>query len=62
LFGQTLERAVIATVEDGVFTKDLAILSLGTNQVKEGTDYVVTEKFMDSIDEHFQVEWSKIMA
>jgi len=43
-------------------TKDLAILAKGTNQVKEGTDYQVTEAFMDSVDVNFQVEWAKIMA
>lgn len=42
-------------------TKDLAILVKGNNNVKEGTDYQVTEKFMDDIDTHFQTEWSRIM-
>ena len=62
LFGQTLEGAVITSVEQGNFTKDLAILAKGTNNVKEGADYMVTEAFMDAIDKNFQVEWSKIMA
>jgi len=62
LFSQTLERAVIASVEQGAFTKDLAILSTGRYDVKEGTDYMVTEQFMDKIDANFQKEWSKIMA
>ena len=53
LFAQTLEEAVISTVEDGNYTKDLAILALGTNNVKEGRDYQVTEAFMDSIDANF---------
>jgi len=52
----------VQTVEDGHFTKDLAILALGTNKVKEGKDYEVTEQFMDSIDANFQAEWSKIMS
>ena len=43
-------------------TKDLAILVKGTNKVKEGDDYLVTEAFMDSIDSHFQAEWSRIMS
>lgn len=43
-------------------TKDLAILALNTNQVKEGKDYLSTEAFMDAIDAHFQVEWGKIMG
>lgn len=53
---------MISAVEDGNFTKDLAILALGRNDVKEGTDYQVTEAFMDAIDRHFQQEWSKIMS
>lgn len=52
---------MIKAVEDGNFTKDLAILALGRHDVKEGKDYLVTEAFMDSIDRHFQQEWSKIM-
>ena len=43
-------------------TKDLAILVKGSNQVSEGTDYLVTEAFMDKVDSNFQQEWSKIMA
>ena len=62
LFAQTLEQAVIETVEAGDMTKDLAILNRGTNKVEEGKDYVVTEAFMDSVDAHFQAEWSKIMS
>ena len=61
LFAQTLEDAVISTVEDGNYTKDLAIIALGTNKVKEGKDYQVTEAFMESVDANFQAEWSKIM-
>ena len=62
LFSQTLEAAVIRAVEDGAFTKDLAILATGRWDVKEGTDYLVTEAFMDKIDACFQQEWAKIMA
>lgn len=53
LFAQTLEAAVIQTVEGGEMTKDLAILAKGTTKVQEGTDYLVTEAFMDSVDAHF---------
>lgn len=42
-------------------TKDLAILNKGTNNVKLDEDFVTTEAFMDSVDAHFQNEWSKIM-
>ena len=62
LFCQTLENAVIQTVEQGSMTKDLACLVKGTNKVTEGTDYLVTEAFMDKIDQNFQIEWAKIMA
>jgi isocitrate dehydrogenase len=62
LFSQTLEKAVVKTVEQGNFTKDLAILALGRSDVKEGSDYLVTEAFMDKIDANFQQEWAKIMA
>ena len=62
LFSQTLEKAVITTVEQGDMTKDLAILVKGSSKVTEGTDYLVTEGFMDKVDQNFQVEWSKIMA
>ena len=62
LFSQTLENAVVTTVEQGSMTKDLAILVTGTNKVVEGTDYLVTEGFMDKIDQNFQIEWAKIMA
>ncbi len=53
LFAQTLENAVIQTVEGGQMTKDLAMLALNTSKVAEGKDYLVTEAFMDAIDAHF---------
>jgi len=62
LFSQTLEDAVVRTVEDGYMTKDLAILALNKNDVKEGKDYLITEAFMDKIDAHFQESWGKIMG
>jgi len=62
LFSQTLEDAVIAAVEDGAMTKDLAILNLGRSDVKENKDYLVTEAFMDAVDVKFQQKWSKIMS
>ena len=34
-------------------TKDLAILATGRWDVKEGKDFMVTEQFMDKIDEIF---------
>ena len=62
LFAQTLEASVIAAVENGQMTKDLAILARGTNKVEEGKDFMVTEAFMDAVDAHFEAEWSKIMS
>jgi isocitrate dehydrogenase len=62
LFSQTLEKAVIDTVEQGVMTKDLAILVKGSSSVKEGSDYLVTEAFMDKVDQNFQLSWGQIMA
>ena len=53
LFAQTLEASVIATVEGGEMTKDLAILAKGTSKVEEGKDYLVTEGFLDAVDVHF---------
>ena len=38
-FSTTLEEAVISTVEAGYMTKDLAILSTGRWDVKEGKDF-----------------------
>merc|ERR1712144_167871 len=40
MFGETLEAAVIKSVEQGSMTKDLAILVKNTNNVKEGKDYL----------------------
>lgn len=62
LFSQTLEQAVIDSVLQGHMTKDLAILVKKTNAVKENDDYLVTEAFMDKVDENFRAEWSKIMS
>merc|ERR1712166_593555 len=57
LFGETLEAAVILTVENGHMTKDLAILVKGSTKVKEGSDYLVTEAFMEAVDKNFQEMW-----
>ena len=53
-FAQTLEDSVIASVEAGHMTKDLAILATGSWDVQEGRDYLDTEGFMNSIDETFK--------
>lgn len=62
MWSETLEGAVIKSVEQGHMTKDLAILVKGTNKVKEGKDFLVTEAFMEAVDKNFQAEWSKIMS
>ena len=58
-FSNFLEQSVIEAVEDGHMTKDLAILATGSWDVKEGKDYLVTEAFMDKIDDKFQQKWAK---
>jgi len=47
-----LEDAVVSTVEDGHFTKDLAIKAMGTSKVGE-EDFLDTAAFMDIIDANF---------
>ena len=59
-FCDTLEQAVITSVEQGHMTKDLAILNKGTSNVKEGTDYLDTEAYMNEVDRNFQVAWNRI--
>merc|ERR1712070_630650 len=59
LFGETLEQAVIQSVEQGHMTKDLAILATGSWDVKEGKDYAITEAYLDRIDEIFKVKYDK---
>lgn len=57
-FSNDLEASVIEAVEAGAMTKDLAILATGSWDVKEGRDYLVTEAFMDKIDEIFKAKWA----
>lgn len=59
-FCSTLEQAVIETVEQGHMTKDLAILVKGTSNLKEGKDFLVTEKYMEQVDKVFAQKWAKI--
>ena len=56
-FSELLEESVIECVESGAMTKDLAILATGSWDVKEGRDFLVTEAFMDKIDEIFKKKW-----
>ena len=53
-FSGILESTVIDTVEEGFMTKDLAIL-VGPEQ-----NWLTTTQFLDKVDQHFQVNLSKI--
>ncbi len=48
-FCQSLERACIQTVEEGIMTKDLAV-NIHGNNVSHGKHYVYTEEFLAAID------------
>ena len=56
-FCTALEAAVLEAVENNEYTKDLAILATGRHDVKEGKDYMVTEAFMDAVDNRFRAKW-----
>jgi isocitrate dehydrogenase len=53
-FCQILEDATVETMEQGYLTKDLAITVFNRWDVKEKEHWLVTEEFMDKIDENFQ--------
>lgn len=48
-----LEKATIATIESGKYTKDLAICVQGTTKVSPDL-YLNTEPFMDAVVEKFK--------
>jgi isocitrate dehydrogenase len=52
-FARDLEKATVATVEDGHMTKDLAIIIANSNNVARDK-YLNTEEFMDKIAENFK--------
>ena len=54
-FSGILESTVIDTVEEGFMTKDLAIL-VGPEQ-----KWLTTTQFLDKVDQHFQVNLSKVI-
>jgi isocitrate dehydrogenase len=60
-FCECLEKATIDTVEQGCMTKDLAIVATGRWDVKEGVDFDVTEKYMETVDKNFQNYWKKVV-
>jgi len=43
-------------------TKDLAILVKNDWNVKEGKDYLITEAYMEKIDQIFQEKWKKVVG
>ena len=49
-FAETLERVVVATIEDGFMTKDLALL-VGAEQ-----SWLSTSGFLDKIDDNLRKE------
>lgn len=53
----TLEKAIIETVEDGYMTKDLALCIHGKNLKPE--HYMVTSDFMDKVNEVFTAKLKK---
>jgi isocitrate dehydrogenase len=59
-FCNALEHATTETMENGVLTKDLAIIVYNRWDVKEKEHWLTTEDFMDKIDENFQKHWKKI--
>lgn len=61
-FCTLLEESVIEAVESGSMTKDLALLATGRWDVKDGVDYLDTQKFMEKIDEKFKVKWDKFYS
>lgn len=53
----SLEAAVIETIEAGKMTKDLAICVHGTTRVTPDT-YLNTEAFMNAISDTFEKKWA----
>lgn len=54
-FAHTVEKVCVATIENGVMTKDLAgCVHGGFNGLELGRDFVTTDDFMTAIDENIQ--------
>jgi len=58
-YAETLEAQVIKTVEQGIMTKDLALIVTGKSNPDRST-YVNTEEFIDHVRKNFESEFSKI--
>ena len=61
-FAHLLENVTIETVEQGHMTKDLAITAYSRWDVKEKEHYLITEDFMDKVDENFQIQWKFVVG
>ncbi|XGW28531.1 hypothetical protein V3C99_008366 [Haemonchus contortus] len=57
-FAENLEKVCIKTIEDGFFTKDLAICIKGANNVTRA-DYLNTFEFMDKLAENLSKEQAR---
>ena len=58
-FVECLREAIRTTVDDqGKMTKDLAISAKGTSKLTAGKDYLVTEDFMNAIQENLITLWN----
>jgi len=53
-FANTLEKVCLEVIENGIMTKDLAGCIHGLKNVKLNEHYVMTEDFMDAIDQALQ--------
>jgi len=58
-YSRTLEKSIIRTVEKGIMTKDLAIISTGKSN-PERKYYVNTEQFINEVRNTFHEEFQKI--
>ena len=61
-FSRILEEATLGAVEEGVMTKDLAIIATGRWDVVEGEDFAPTEVYMDRVDQLFKAKWEAYNA
>ena len=59
-FAKQLEEATVRTVEEGLMTKDLAIMLHGTTAVSKDK-YVNTEKFIDAVEQRIKETFSQLL-
>ena len=58
-FARTLEDTIVKTVESGIMTKDLAIISTGKSN-PDRKSYVNTEEFIEAVRKNFNEKFEKI--